>query len=96
MLPRLGYFFKIPWGYTERQYKQAEHYLLVLRNGNEKLSIFNKQFRILNKVLHLGKEVIMEEDMLRGDSYKNLQSYAYILELNIEMLQKYVKDVIEI
>lgn len=38
----------------------------------------------------------MEEDLLGGDSCKNLQSYAYILELKIEMLQQYVKDMAEI
>lgn len=35
----------------------------------------------------------MEEDLLGGDSIENLQSYIYILELKIEMLQQYGKDI---
>lgn len=57
-----------------------------------KLSFFNKKFQILNNVLWLGTEIIMEEDLLGGDSCENLQSYVYILELKIEMFQQYMKD----
>lgn len=38
----------------------------------------------------------MEEDLLGGDRYKNLQSYTYILEVKIEMLQQYVEKLAEI
>lgn len=38
----------------------------------------------------------MEEDLLGGDSIENLQSYIYILELNIEMLKHYGKRITDI
>lgn len=38
----------------------------------QKLNMFSKQFRVLSKVLCLGEEVIIEEDLLGGDGCKNL------------------------
>lgn len=40
--------------------------------------------------------MVMEEDLLGGDNYENLQSCVYVLELKIEMLQQYIKDMTEI
>lgn len=58
--------------------------------------MFSKQFQILNKFLHLGEEVIIEEDVVGRASCNNLQSYTYILELKMEMLPQYVKEVEDI
>lgn len=40
--------------------------------------------------------MVIKEHLLGGYNYKNLQSYVYILELKIEMFQRYIKDMTKI
>lgn len=61
-----------------------------------KVEHFHQTFQVLKKILQLGEEIVMEEDLLGGDSYENLQSYVYMLEPKIEILQQYIKDMTEI
>lgn len=66
-----------------------------LQHWERKLNIFYKQYEILNKILELGEDIIMKEYLLGGDNIGNLQSYIYILELKVEILQQRRKKMME-